>query len=65
MAILLGPIPMLILIILIFSLLVVAIYLAIKNEKDFYRILWILFIIIFLIVGPLIYIAKYLLSKKS
>jgi uncharacterized membrane protein YhaH (DUF805 family) len=62
---LLGPVQVIILTIIFLVLFITSLVLIIKNERDILKVVWIILIIILPILGSLIYILKYLLTKKS
>jgi hypothetical protein len=59
MAMIIGPYGIIILGIIILTLFIIALRLILKNEKGINQHLWILFLIIFPVIGSLVAIIKY------
>jgi len=62
---LIGPVQVIILSIIFLVLFITALVLILKKERDYLKIIWIVLIIIFPIIGSIIYILYYLLSKRE
>ena len=60
-----GPIGVIILGIIYLILIIAAIYFILKEETNLARAVWIIIVLIFPIVGALIYIAKHFLNPKN
>lgn len=59
-----GPMGIIGLLLTYFSLLVLSLFLVLKNEKSLFLFAWIILIIFFPFLGSLLYVAKHLINRK-
>jgi hypothetical protein len=60
-----SPVELLLIIAFYLALVITAIYLVMKNERNYHQPLWVMIILLFPFFGSLIYLARHFLTRPS